>query len=259
MLFRSDELACCTVCGCEVMDWGDCIVVSVKNEWRDVVSKIAYGTDGSILYEVTSEYEYDADGNHTSSRTYENGVLSTEYEYTVAPDGFVYPVLETLYFEDGFMENSFDENANLSTSFRFDVDGELMQEYHYENTKHFDGYWYNSKVTAIDYVANQKTVEEYDEHCELTYFYLEDNFTSWVEEHFYEYEYDEQDRLCFKRHIYQGMVYEEITFGFVEEENGWQSYFETFVVYGNDGSYTVEEYDPEGNLLSKTHYEADEK
>ena len=248
----------CTVCGCEIMDWGDCVIVSVKNEWRDVVSSTAFGTDGSILSELTTEYEYDADGYYTYSKTYENGILTSEYEYTLAPDGFNYPVKETLYFEDGFMVNSFDESANLSTSFRYDVEGNVIQEYYYENAKHPEGYWYTSKATAIDHVANQKTIEEYDDHCELTYYFLEDYFTSWVEEHFYEYEYDEQNRLCFKRHIYQGMVYEEITFGFVEEEGGWQSYFETFIVYGNDGSYTVEKYDPDGNLLSKTHYEAEE-
>ncbi len=159
------------------------------------VIEIQSDAEGNVELDRRYEHTYDAEGNRTLTKTYNNGVLVEEVEYLFGSDdngSWSMSGKTTVYHEDGTKTVSdSDSEATWSTEITYDADGNVLEEIRYEYDKNEDGdstgsrgykngkLFVETKVITgsdgettgihwIDYHDDgTKTVTEYDDMFEL--------------------------------------------------------------------------------------------
>lgn len=103
----------------------------------------SYGPNGETLSHLRYESEYDADGNRTLCRTYENDRLTQEMEYVFGSDEYGSWSMSgktTTYHEDGTKTVSDgDVEATWSSEITYAVDGTVLEEIRYEYLRDENG------------------------------------------------------------------------------------------------------------------------
>lgn len=156
----------CTVCGGYIYDFGDSQSVYCYDAYDNLVKMADYDTEGTLISEITIEYEYDADGNVTREKQYVDGVLSDETEYVVS-NGESQPVKYTGYYEDGtWFINEYDSHGNVVVMISYDADGNIEWQSNSEYAENSEGEWYEIKCTEIS-SDGTKYVYEYNEDGDL--------------------------------------------------------------------------------------------
>ena len=190
----------------------------------------------------------------------ENGKLVLEYEYAVTEDGFGYPKKETAYYEDCVFVNEYDENTSPTKFTEYDLAGEIISETEFEYSEDSSGNLYCSRETVINYSNSTKTVTEHDETLnihQIETFSLEGDAPTLISVENHEYEYDGLGRPVYYRETINGEISCEDFIAY-SDENSYDGYYDKKIIYNEDRSYTVFDYDESGNLFSETEYSVSE-
>lgn len=159
------------------------------------VIEIENDADGNVVMDRRFEHDYDAEGNKTLTKTYENGILIEEVEFLFGSDdegSWSMSGKTTIYHEDGSKTVSdTDLEATWHTEITYDAAGNVVEELRYEydqdeggNATGSRGYKNGRLFTEtqaitgpdgesagmlwIDYHEDgSKTVSELDENLEL--------------------------------------------------------------------------------------------
>ena len=163
--------------------------------YENEVIEIHSDAEGNVELDRRYEHTYDADGNKTLTKTYDNGVLTEEVEYFVGSDEYGSWSMSgktTVYHEDGSKTVSDqDLEATWSSEITYDASGNVVEELRYEYQYNEDGDSIGSKgykngklIEEVQGIMGEngeatgllwiyynedgtKTVDEYDEFFDL--------------------------------------------------------------------------------------------
>ena len=115
-----DELSVCTVCGCELLDWGDGSVdVYDYDEYGNCTRYTCIDSDGVITLEIVHALTYE-NGLLVMDREFYDGVFLCETIYA----GDHIPVKMTTWNDDGTISiNEYDEHGNCVHAYILAADG----------------------------------------------------------------------------------------------------------------------------------------
>ncbi len=245
----------CTVCGSGIVDFGESVYVYNYNEHEDQIRNSAY-ENGVLVTDWVTEYEYDDAGNYVSVKYYENGTLYQVDGYTVNADGENVIFKCTNYFEGSYTTTEYDEHGNASIDYCYDADGVQTEEIHYEYELDENGDYYIFRSTYADLQNNTTTVECFNVQGDVisNVFYQGEEQ---VEASYYEYRYDEEGRTIYVGTSDDKMLLEEVFYGVFEETDGWYTYMQKYVIYKEDGTKTVTEFNENEEPINKTVYDAE--
>lgn len=107
--------------------WGDGRKsVSESNIHGDKTFWAEHDSNGDIVHQYNTKYEYGDDGNMTRSEVYIEGILVSEAEYSLNADGFLYLAMETIYDEETYIVTTFDEYGDVIEEIVYDLDGNVI-------------------------------------------------------------------------------------------------------------------------------------
>ena len=252
-----DEINACSVCGSEIIDWGDGFFdVYNYDDQGNLARQSSYGSDGECIDDYENEFEYDESGNIINLKVYQNGFLCGESEFSYSSEGWTYESKCTTYYSDGnYTVEEYNENGSNLFFRDFDAEGNLVTESINDFATDQYGNEYLLKSTTIDNTGYEY-IYQYNEYNDITHIEEYDAAKNLVYDESHEYEYDEEGRKIHKKTYLGGVLSYELIFGYAEDESGWWSYYDTEITYSEDGSYTVCKYNENDELLSKVHYDA---
>lgn len=258
-----DEECICTVCGCEVISFGDEIYVSCYDKYDNIIERAEYNIDGSLITKTVFENEYDENGNIIKITTIEDGQLSMVEEYAVNADGE--SVIKTkieYYTEEAYVVTEYDENGNFISVISYESKDVVFEEYYYEYLTDEDGNSYNSKVTIIK--SGNTSVITYNENGDETSRVVFDENNDKLSDKSWKYIYD-KDGNCLNRKYYNNDVLCEETEYAVSEEidtDGEVSivvYTTTVTTYSEDGTKNIITYNSRSDKTSDIVYDENNK
>lgn len=104
--------------------------------YENQIIEIHSDADGNVALDRRFEHTYDAEGNKTLTKTYDNGVLVEEMEFWFGSDeegSWSMSGKTTTYHEDGSKTVSDgDLEATWSSEITYDADGNVVEELRYE-------------------------------------------------------------------------------------------------------------------------------
>lgn len=221
-----DEFDVCTVCGANVYATDREVYVSMYNDHGDLVFSRTYLADGTWVFDMQVEHEYDENGSLLSDLIYVNGELESGmiYEQAEMEDGcFIYPA-KIIYFEqDGsrIVEDMSPEGELLASS-KYLADDTLV--YAYTCKAVYDDNWY---LEAHEFYDGDQLMAER------------------------RYEYDDFGNLLVQRHYEQGRLTLELLFTVMEDDGNFISYQSAEIVYHEDGTKTTTLYDELGRVITE--------
>lgn len=250
-----DDSDTCTVCGTQVVDWGDSKSLYQFSESGDPLRFTDYDADGNVLTETIYEYEYDADGNLLRSSTVTDGVLTDESAYaTVNGERVVCEYIS--YLEDGSKSvGYYDENGNITRSVFYDAEGNVDLQTDSEYALSAEGEWYEAVCTTTE-ADGSRYISEFSENGDQTgaaYYDAEGTLVyreNWV------YTYTEDGNWQTMAHYFDDVLTGDTVYATVTTEDGSMTYPETVTEYGEDGTKTVTVYNENDEIVSQTHYDA---
>lgn len=246
----------CTVCGSELIDWGDYLSIYTYDEHDNPIRMADYDADGKLLTETVYDYEYDSDGNLKKSKETIDGRLNCETEYTVS-DGESIEAKYTQYNEDGsYFINEYDGNGNVVKLIDYDAKGNVTLQTDSEYAQNGDGEWYEVSRTEV-YADGTKIEAEYNEYGDNTGRTVYDADGNVESTESWEYTYDGNGNKVEMKYYQDGNLSEETLYKTVTDEDYSITYPETITTYNEDGSKTVCVYDENGDLVSEEHYDAE--
>ena len=247
----------CTLCGSEIWLFDDGMGdVTNYNVYGDYTRTTSYEADGTISYDASFEYEYDADGVLLFSKQYDSGVLVEEITYTLNDDGERQFVKQIGYNDDGTLSvNEYDKNGNVVKALLYDAQGKVVyQDITEYALSSVDGYYYVAKRTSTfeDGSGSVTVNNEYSDRISIVY-YRADGSVDFRFDH--EYEYDNQGRKLKEKVFYNGTLQEETDYAVYEDENGWWTNPVTSIYYEEGGAQTVTVYDENGDEVTNDENE----
>ena len=255
-----DDMNTCTVCGSEVIDWGDgTFDVYNHDENGNIVRGSSFSKGGELLQEYVYEREYDADGNPIWEKVFTDGVLTSEAGYTTDENG-TWQTGYTDYYEDGgksVVEYNFEGEITHYQS--YDADGALEHESFSEFAYDEDGNIYEASCTDV-YASGEKWYAEYNQHEDITLrqAWEADGTLRYTET--YEYGYDEDGEESWRKEYEDGrLVYEILNYVTVIVEDGWSRFPENTVEYFENGTWMAIHYNEDYEEDRKTWYNAEGK
>lgn len=250
-----DDMDTCTVCGAQLIDWGDSKTLFLFAENGDPLKTADYDADGNVITETVNGYEYDADGSLLRATTTTDGTLTEECLYAVTGGE---SVLEQFisYMDDGSKTVSdYDENGNPVRTCAYEADGSLNFESESEYALSADGAWYEAQYTEMQNDGGKivSTYAENGDQLSATHYEADGsvrNASVW------EYTYDGDGNWANVKYYYNGALISELEYAIATTEDGWMAYPETVTEYAEDGSKIVTVYDENDNVLSQMYYDA---
>lgn len=253
-----DDQNNCAVCKSGFVDLGDgcAYMVDYDEEFR-MLRETYFNADGEIDKDVTYEYGFDEEGNMISLLTYVNGEISVEGEFEMAAGGYPILVKEKVYTEEGSTVSTFNEYACTGNAF-YDKNGALLSESVHEISEDKDGYIYISRETVTDYEKNTKSETGYNEHIDVTYVYgyeLRNGEEVLVYTEVNEYDYENEGAMTYHSVSVDGRLCNEYFYDWYEEGGTHLSFCSKEIVYNEDGSYVVYEYNVNSEVINKTAFD----
>lgn len=248
----------CTVCGAQVVDWGESKSVYQFTENGNLLKMADYDADGKVMTQTLYEYEYDADGNLLHASTVTDGVLMDESTYTMVDGENV--VREYIsYLEDGSKSVSYyDENGNTVQSVFYDAEGNVDLKIDSEYVLSADGEWYESVCITTE-ADGSRYVSEFSENGDQTSSARYDAGGNLVYRDTWVYTYNEDGNWQSMQYYYNDVLTSETVYATVSDEDGFMTYPETVTEYEESGAKTVTVYDENDQIVSQTRYDADGK
>ena len=255
-----NEESICTVCKSmvDMTDDGEAYV-NTYDEQNNLIRYTYYGSDGSVISEILTEYATDAEGNYYEKKL-------TEYDYA---NSAIY-ISEYNEYEDQTARTVTDLDGKVQQKDRFDReyndDGEVVWEKTYTNDvlvqeipgykTYTDGdYSMRFPESVIDYCEDgSKLVTEYNDRGEVgkETSYKADGTVEM--ELNYVYEYDaEGNYKCIQTYNGETLIKDS---KYAVSADGW-SYMAKETEYHEDGTKTVREYNENDELISESKYDAD--
>lgn len=251
-----DEDNNCTVCGTQIIDWGDTKSAYLFNEDGDPVNLSDYDADGNLVSQTITRYTYDDNGNLTHSITTIDGTVTEENSYTTA-NGETVLSQNVNYWEDGSKSVSdYDANENAVRVTSYGTSGEMEWQDDYEYALAADGEWYEVKCTEVS-TDGSKIVSEQNENGNQTHVVHYDVDGSVIFDRAWEYTYDDEGQWQVVKYYESGVLSTESVYKTAATEDGTVTYPETVTAYNEDGTTTVTAYDENDNILQQTTYDAD--
>jgi len=145
-----DDMNICTVCGSEVLDWGDgTFNVYNYDETGAIIRDSSLSKGGELLMEYVYDREYDANGDLVTEKVLVDGVLCTEASYTTDENG-TWQTGYIDYYEDGSKHTAeYDVNGEITHTQRYNADGVMESDAVYEYGYTDDGESYRAKYTEV--------------------------------------------------------------------------------------------------------------
>ena len=264
----------CDTCGAQQFHWDDgSLELCGVDAMGSVIRQLGWNAEGELVTNLSTMYEYDAEGHVTYAWYFEAGELYAESAFALDEDGYETEVGTTVYYEDGSMSYSeynlkgdqtlaayyyagalesllrfdYDYNAEgVITRMRTFSEDALMEEADYavvtvaDETIHYPArltVWYEDD-TRIVYVndVNGDTISE--NHYDAAGNLLQTlEFTT---------EYDEEGNLLRVTTTENGVLarVEE----YAMDASGW-TYCAVETLYLEDGTTVVIRYDENGEVI----------
>lgn len=245
----SNENLRCTVCGCEILDWGDgSIDVTDYDEYGNLLRYTSFA-DGEKTYESIHVLTYGEDGVVLSDKEYLNGTLYGETIYTISAEGEQLPVTVTVWNDDGTTSvNEYDEHGNCICSVIYAEDGAVIHETLSEFALDDNGWYYECKTTSR-FDSGETFYTETNQHDDqIRVLNTHADGTAWADE-VYEYKYKGSDKVWCKHYSFGKLIMESMY------NNEGSCIQET--EYLEDGSKIISLYSEQGDITSATSYAAD--
>lgn len=250
-----DDFYTCTVCGAQVIDWGDSQSLWLFAENGDPLQQTDYDPEGNVLSATIYEYEYDEQGNMTHSVCTVDGAVNEECTYTLI-DGENVLTQYIAYMDDGSKSvGDYDAYGNVTHSVYYDAQGNVESYEDSEYALDEEGAWYKTSTTAVE-ADGSKYVAEYSPYDQTGIAYY-DADGSLLNAYVWAYTYDEEGNWQTKQEYYNGFLTVDIVFATVKTEDGSTTYPQTVTEYDEDGTSCVTVYDENDEVISQTHYGAD--
>ena len=220
----------CAVCSAEIFsnDFTGDTYLWMYDENGMVLSKLHYSADGKLLSSLSWEYGFDDNGELLWEKEYMDGLLYRHYTY----DAYGHIVTEDYYAEDGSVEEAY------RYDWVYDADGDPVSKKEYCN----DVLYYEGTF-----------------HPELGQSYPEEEI--WYGEdgsrERYEYTYDDNGNVLLEVRYEDDVLAYKCYYVVESTIYGEWSYPAQEYAYNEDGSYTLTEYDPEGEILRQENYDAE--
>lgn len=245
----------CTVCGSEVIDFGESVSVSAYDDYGYITRMAEYSADGELLSETVNEYEYDADGHMLKEKQTIDGIPSGETEYTVI-DGESVVSKFTAYYEDGSKSVSdYDIHGNDIRMVSYDAEGNVTFQSESEYAESSEGEWYRNGYTEA-YSDGTKIACTYNADGDILSRVSYDADGNEVETETWEYTYGDNGHKATEKAYVDGKLTQELTYKTAQSTDESYTYPETVVEYDEAGGKTVFVYDENDNLVSETKYDA---
>lgn len=238
-----DDLIC-TVCGSEVLDWGDgCIDVTDYDEYGNTLRYSSFES-GEKTYDAVHAIVVNEDGVVLEDREFQNGQLASETIYAVDADGMQQTVKAT-FWDAGVLSsvNEYDEYGNCIRTAYCTEDGEFSMETLSEFAQNEDGDWYERR-TITRFGSGETFLSEYNQYGDTTLSQITDAEGNLLLDATYEYEYDGGVMLWSKQYDQGQLVYEEYC-----TEDGLTA---KTVEYVEDGAVTVTMHNENGDPILAT-------
>lgn len=220
----------CAVCSAEIFsnDFTGDTCLWMYDENGMVLSELLYSADGKLLSSLSWEYGFDDNGELLWEKEYMDGLLYRHYTY----DAYGHIVTEDYYAEDGSVEEAY------RYDWVYDADGDPVSTKEYCN----DVLYYEGTF-----------------HPELGQSYPEEEI--WYGEdgsrERYEYTYDDNGNVLLEVRYEDDVLAYKCYYVVESTIYGEWSYPAQEYAYNEDGSYTLTEYDPEGEILRQENYDAE--
>lgn len=253
-----DDMSACTVCGSEILDWGDgTFNVYNYDETGATTRDSSFSKGGELLMEYVYEREYDAEGNPVSEKVFVDGALTTEAGYTTDENG-TWQTGYTDYYEDGSkIIAEYNVDGNITHSQHFNADGVMESESFSEYAYTDDGDSYEAKYTEVA-ADGEKWYAEYNQQGDviLRKNWAPDGTLNYAEA--YEYGYDEDgERMWTKEYHDDMLTYEVLNYAVVyDADGGYTRYPENTVEYFENGTKMAIFHGPDAQEAIKTWYDA---
>lgn len=253
-----DDQNNCTVCGCGIVELGDgSILVGNYDEEYRVLRETYYTVDGQVDKDLTYSYTFDEEGNMVTLAIRENGELVVDSLFAPGSDGFPVLVTEIVYNEEGRTVSEYSENFCVGYT-TYSKDGDLLVVSEHELSEDKDGYKYISKEIMTDYRNNTKTETEYNEYGYITVLFiyeLKDGAEELIHTEVNEYDFDDEGKMLYHSVASNGGLNREFFYDWYEEDGLDLSFCSKEIVYNEDGSYTVYEYNVNEELIGETAFD----
>lgn len=220
----------CAVCSAEIFsnDFTGDTYLWMYDENGMVLSELLYSADGTLRSSLSWEYGFDDNGELLWEKEYMDGLLYRHYTY----DAYGHIVTEDYYAEDGSVEEAY------RYDWVYDADGDPVSKKEYCN----DVLYYEGTF-----------------HPELGQSYPEEEI--WYGEdgsrERYEYTYDDNGNVLLEVRYEDDVLAYKCYYVVESTIYGEWSYPAQEYAYNEDGSYTLTEYDPEGEILRQENYDAE--
>lgn len=222
----------CTVCGSEVLQHNGLSDVSDYNGAGDLIRATRYAADGAVLSEGY-------------------------YEYAEGEDGAVYLAVVTDLYEDGARcLSEYDPQGELISWFRYDKDGTVLSEVHYEYTQNDDGAPLMTRMSNL-YPDGSEYVSEYNEYGEQTAWLVYAADGTLQSEKRTQWEHDAEGHRLSETVWVDGRLAREVRYLNYTDGSGWWTREQRVTDYYEDGSKLVTEYNESGGIHSAVTYDAD--
>lgn len=246
----------CTVCGAEIIDWGDSKSVYQFNENGDPLNTSDYDENGNLVSQILCRYTYDDSGNLTHATTTTDGKVTEESSYTTVNGESVISQMVS-YLEDGSKSVcDYDENENAVRVTTYGANGEMEWQDEFVYALSDDGEWYEVKCTEVS-ADGSKIVSEQNENKDQTHVVSYDVDGSVIFDRAWEYTYDDEGQWQIVKYYESGVLSTESVYKTAPTEDGTVTYPETVTEYNEDGGKTVTVYDENDTVLEQTVYDAD--
>lgn len=251
-----DDSDTCTVCGAQILDWGESKSLFQFNADGEPLKTADYDADGNVITETIYTYECDAAGLRTHSTVTTDGTLTEESTYTVL-DGESVLEKTVSYMDDGSsFINEYDVHGNTIRLLSYDSDGNLDAEITSEYALSAEGEWYEAQYTEMGADGSQ-TVSTFAENGDqLTATHYEAD-GSLLYAYAWEYTYDADGNWQTVKCYSNGFLTSDLIYTTLTTEDGSVTYPETITEYEADGSRTTTIYDENDNIISQIRYDAD--
>jgi len=252
-----DDLNVCTICGSEILDWGDgTFNVYDYDETGATIRDSSFSKGGELLMEYVYDREYDAEGNLVTEKVLVDGVLCTEASYTTDENG-TWQTGYTDYYEDGSKDIiEYNVDGEITHSQHLNADGVMELETFTEYAYTDDGEIYGAKNTEVA-ADGEKWYAEYNQYEDVTLRrnWAPDGTLTYFEE--YEYGYnDEGDRTWVKEYRDGRLIYEILGYMEVYDDYGYSRFPETTVEYYENDTKLVIVNGVDSEPAIKTWYNA---
>ncbi|MBR6525410.1 MAG: hypothetical protein IKT57_05520 [Clostridia bacterium] len=223
-----DEYNHCTVCGADVYGDGEVIYVTTYNEYGDTQLSRTYLADGTWVFDMYVEREYEIDHSWLSEKVYIDGVLKYAFSYDRETwEGMdsspLFPKEFIEYFEDGsYIVQTMNVEADVLAESKYLADG--TQVYHYTC---------KTIRNAIGLVG----VREYYDGNEL--------MAEW------RFEYDDNGNYLAERRYEKDRLAIEKLYTVGDDSGNYYNYLSEVLVYHEDGTADITLYDKLGHEITQ--------